>query len=54
MLPWVTLGDFVPCPLRRWEDAAVRRGLTRGAAGRGERDPRRPPMVPAGSRGSPP
>lgn len=50
-VPW---GDSVPCPLRRWEDAAVCRGLRRGAAGRGERDPRHPPMVPGGSRGSPP
>ncbi|XP_029820481.1 LOW QUALITY PROTEIN: CUE domain-containing protein 1 [Manacus vitellinus] len=37
-----------------WEDAAVRRGLTRGAAGRGERRPPSPPMVPAGRWGSPP
>jgi len=48
------VGDFLPSPLRRWEDAAARRGLMRGATGRGEQDPRRSPMLPTGCWGRAP
>lgn len=53
---WVLcpVGDFLPSPLRRWEDAAACRGLTRGATGCGEKEPLRPPMLPTGCRGSAP